>query len=112
MVESNMQMRNAASDPVMVKDHYQAVIAEVEKVYTCLGVTCADLGSMLSSFPPNPGPPLWATCTDADLPRAPCKFTRNLPLLVIHWARFDRCCDYRLGVHGCRRAGRLHLRHT
>ena len=77
-VVRNMKMRTSTSDAQMVADGYEAVIASVEQTYTCLKISCGDVNSMLSSFPPNPGPPLWSACQAGNtFPRTTCTIAQT-----------------------------------
>ena len=76
-VVDNMQIRTSQAAPHNVAEGYEAVIAAVETTYDCLGITCADVNSMLSVFPDPAknipaGPPLWSACTAAAIPRKAC----------------------------------------
>ena len=63
-VVSNMQ--TTASSPMA--DGYETVKTAVESTYSCLGISCADIGGLVDSYDASGTPTayIWEACTDAD----------------------------------------------
>jgi len=49
MVKKNLDVGGETPSPDQMKDGYKKLKAEVESVYACLGITCADIGEFQDS---------------------------------------------------------------